>query len=94
MPIDQVVLFKVTSFDVIHSAWFPAFRMKIDAVPGITTNMAIVPNLSGTMGEDPNFRLQCAELCGTGHAIMSLPVRVVTEAEFDAWIDEQRPISQ
>ncbi len=94
LPIDQVTLFKVTSFDVIHSAWIPAFRMKIDAVPGMTTRMIITPNKFGTMDEDPNFRLQCAELCGAGHAVMRLPVRVVTDEEFDAWIAEQRPITQ
>ena len=81
------------SHDVIHSLWIPAFRGKIDAVPGITTKVTATPDLLGTFEKDVNFRLQCAELCGAGHALMSMPVRVVERAEFEDWLSEQRPIS-
>jgi cytochrome c oxidase subunit 2 len=93
LPIDAKVQFLVNARDVIHSLWIPAFRVKIDAVPGLTTSVKATPNTLGTYEKDVNFRLQCAELCGAGHAVMRMPVRVVEQAEFDEWISEQRPIS-
>lgn len=81
------------SHDVIRSLWIPAFRVKIDAVPGMTTTVKATPDLLGDFGQDVNFRIQCAEICGVGHSIMQIPVRVVERSEFDEWISEQRPIS-
>jgi len=92
LPIGAVTRFDVTAYDVLHSFWVPAFRVKVDAVPGLHTEIVATPDEFGTFEEDPNFRLQCAELCGAGHATMRLPVRVVTQEEFEAWIAEQTPI--
>ncbi len=91
LPVDKRVKFEVTAADsdVMHSFWIPAFRNKIDAVPGKVTTMYITPNKTGSFEDDFNLRVQCAELCGTGHTAMSLPVRVVTQAEFDAWVASQ-----
>ncbi len=91
LPVDTHVQFQVTARDVLHSFWVPAFRMKIDAVPGMTTRVTATPNKLGSFEDDPGFRLQCAELCGTGHALMRIPVRVVTQEEFESWIAQQRP---
>ncbi|VAW01093.1 Cytochrome c oxidase polypeptide II [hydrothermal vent metagenome] len=90
LPVDQRIQFDITSLDpdVIHSFWIPAFRIKKDAVPGRITQMFITPTETGTFAEDPNVRVQCAELCGQGHAQMSMKVRVVEQAEFDAYLDE------
>jgi cytochrome c oxidase subunit 2 len=85
LPVDSTVTFDVTSRDVLHSFWIPAFLMKIDAVPGLTTTMSLRPIETGDYDMDPTVRLQCAELCGLSHAGMSIPVRVVTASEFDAW---------
>lgn len=93
LPIDERSRFLIQSKDVLHSFWIPAFRIKIDAVPGQTTRTAARPNLLGGFDDDPNYRVQCAELCGVGHAKMQMPVRVVSRAEFDAWIAEQNPIA-
>ncbi len=93
LPVGAVTRFYVTSKDVIHSFWIPAFRVKIDAVPGMTTSVVATPNRIGTFEQDVNFRLQCAELCGVGHATMSIPVRVVEESEFEAWVAEQTSIN-
>jgi cytochrome c oxidase subunit 2 len=79
--------------DVLHSFWVPAFRVKIDAVPGMFTKVTATPNELGSFDDDVNFRIQCAELCGVGHATMQLPVRVVERAEFDQWLTEQKPIA-
>ena len=83
LPVDETVQFLVMSHDVIHSLWIPAFRVKIDAVPGLTTSVKATPDLLGTFEKDVNFRIQCAEICGMGHAVMRMPVRVVERAEFD-----------
>jgi cytochrome c oxidase subunit II len=80
---NQPVKFLVKSRDVIHDFWVPAFRMKIDAVPGITTSYRITPNRRG------NYDVVCAELCGLGHALMRQTAHVVTPAAYDAWIKKQ-----
>ncbi len=87
VPVDTRVRFNVTSVDVLHSFWVPAFRTKIDAVPGRTTELLITLERIGTGADDFNLRVQCAELCGLGHTVMAMPVRVVEKAEFDSWID-------
>ncbi len=88
LPNETEVMFHVTSRDVLHSFWVPAFLMKIDAVPGIETKVTLKTTKLGDFDMDPNMRVQCAELCGTSHARMSIPVRVVEQAEFDAWVKE------
>lgn len=93
LPLDKRVKFEVTSNDVLHSFWIPAFRNKIDVVPGIVTSMYITPNATGTFEKDINLRAQCAELCGMAHSDMSMPVRVVTQEEFDAWVRENSVVS-
>ncbi len=89
LPVGRRVRFEVTSVDVVHSFWIPAFRVKIDAVPGRTTVTYASPEEVGDFATDSGLRLQCAELCGLGHATMRLPVRVVDPAEFDAWLQDQ-----
>ncbi len=90
LPQGKRVKFLVTSKDVLHSFWVPAFRVKIDAVPGRTTETYATPEELGSFELDPTFRIQCAELCGAGHALMRMPIRVVTQAEFEAWVEQQR----
>lgn len=89
LPVGRPVRFEVTSVDVLHSFWIPAFRAKIDAVPGLTTVTTVTPERTGSFEDDPALRLQCAELCGLQHAQMQLPVRVVEQPAFDAWLLEQ-----
>lgn len=87
LPVGRRVKFEVTSLDVQHSFWIPAFRMKVDAVPGMTTEMYTTPTQTGSgslTGGDQMLRVQCAELCGLNHATMSMPIRVVEQDEFDA----------
>lgn len=77
------VLLQMTSLDVIHSFWVPEFRPKQDLVPGRTTELRITPSLVG------DYKVRCAELCGTSHAFMEAPVIVSTQADFSAWMDQQ-----
>ncbi|MBI4307184.1 MAG: cytochrome c oxidase subunit II [Chloroflexi bacterium] len=90
LPVGKHVRFDVTATDVLHSFWVPAFRVKIDAVPGMVTTVHATPTKTGSFLEEPQFRLQCAELCGLAHNIMRVPVRVVSEEEFAAWVAAQR----
>ena len=64
--------FNVRSKDVIHDFWVPDFRMKIDAVPGITTNYRVTPTKLG------EHEIVCAELCGLGHAYMRQTAHVMS----------------
>jgi len=86
LPVGAHVRFDITSTDVLHSFWIPAFRMKIDAVPGMTTAIHVRPTQLGDPDEDINFRVQCAELCGVAHGQMTMPVRVVSQLEFEDWV--------
>ena len=87
VPMDKRVRYDVTSVDVLHSFWVPAFRTKIDAVPGRVTQVRVTATHEGTMEDDINLRIQCAELCGAGHANMMIPVRVVSDAEWHDYVD-------
>src|SRR3954452_3729198 len=78
LPVDRSVRFTVQTKDVLHDFWVPAFRWKIDAVPGIDTHYRVTPIRLGT------YEVVCAELCGLGHATMRQTARVVTGQEFNA----------
>src|ERR687896_1205829 len=83
LPADTPVNFTVQSKDVIHDFWVPAFRMKIDAVPGIDTHVRVTT--TDRMGE---FPVVCAELCGLGHSTMRQSAHVMTEDDFQAKLEE------
>jgi cytochrome c oxidase subunit II len=84
LPVDQPVRFAIQSKDVIHSFWVPEFRLKSDAVPGLTTHIRLTPDRVG------RYQVVCAELCGLGHATMRQLVRVVPPAAFDRWLERRR----
>ena len=83
LPVGQEARFTMKAVDVIHSFWVPNFGQKMDAVPGIETTILVTPTRTG------EFTVVCAELCGLGHATMRAKARVVTQSEFDAWVEEQ-----
>lgn len=89
LPVGRPVRFEITAADVVHSFWVPAFRTKIDAVPGMTTVVYATPDRTGSFQEDYHFRVQCAELCGVGHGVMANPVVVVEPSQFEAWAAQQ-----
>jgi cytochrome c oxidase subunit 2 len=80
---DQPVRFFVKALDVIHDFWVPAFRVKIDAVPGLETKYRVTPDRLGT------YPVVCAELCGLGHSVMRSSAHVVTPADFKAWLADR-----
>ena len=83
VPINKPVKLNITSLDVIHSMFIPAFRVKVDAVKGITTYAWFLPE------EEGEYFFQCTEFCGTGHADMTGVVRVLSQEAFDEWIAEE-----
>lgn len=83
VPVGKQVLLQMTSTDVIHSFWVPEFRVKQDLVPGRITELHITPTREG------NYKVRCAELCGTSHAFMEKPVVISSEADFNSWMAGQ-----
>ena len=84
LPVDRPIEFKIQSKDVIHSFWVPQFRLKSDAVPGLTTRIRVTPDKPG------RYEVVCAELCGLGHSTMRQFVHVLSASEFDSWVSKQR----
>jgi cytochrome c oxidase subunit 2 len=87
LPVNKQVLLQMQSQDVIHSFWVPEFRVKQDLLPGRVTELRVTPVEAGS------YKVRCAELCGTSHALMESPVVVMKEADFTAWMTEQQKIA-
>lgn len=90
LPVDRPVRFVLRSRDVVHSFWVPAFRIKEDVVPGETRDLYLTPDRIISTSTSPLARVQCAELCGVGHAEMRAPVRVVSQDAFTRWTAQAR----
>lgn len=80
LPVDQPVVFHISSKDVIHSFWVVDMGIKVDANPGEITTTSVTPNKLGT------FVVRCAELCGLLHADMESTVHVVSKRAFATWL--------
>jgi cytochrome c oxidase subunit 2 len=89
LPSNKQAILKMISTDVIHSFWVPEFRVKQDILPGgddMVRELRVTPNLEG------EYKVRCAELCGTLHANMEAPVKVMALADFEAWVEEQSQV--
>lgn len=84
VPVGEPVHVTLSSPDVIHSFYVPAFLFKRDAIPGRPTQFEFTVEEPGTYGG------QCAEFCGVGHAAMNLTVRAVSRPQYEAWLDQNR----
>ena len=84
VPVNKVVHVLVTGADVIHSFAVPSFGIKIDAVPGRINDTWFKATITG------EFHGQCSELCGKDHSFMPITVRVVNDADFNAWIADAK----
>jgi cytochrome c oxidase subunit 2 len=81
IPLNKPTVVRLRSKDVIHSFFLPAHRVKQDAVPGLSIEVAFTPNVAGT------YELACAELCGAQHYRMKGFVTIdATEGEFNGWL--------
>jgi cytochrome c oxidase subunit II len=92
LPVDRSTKLYLRSYhsdgsrspDVIHSFWVPEFGQKQDVVPGMETTLVITPTRVG------EYRVICTELCGLGHALMRSRAIVLSELDFQAWVQKQR----
>ena len=83
VPIGQPVKLTMTSQDVIHSFFVPAFRIKQDVLPGRYTELWFRPTKVG------RHHLFCAEYCGTNHSLMTGWVYVMEQADYERWLSER-----
>jgi cytochrome c oxidase subunit II len=95
LPVNKPIIVRLRSKDVIHSFGVPEFRVKQDAVPGLTIPIWFVPNVTTaemrTRKGNPEFQYEiaCAQLCGLAHYRMRGFVTVVAAEEFQTWLDEK-----
>jgi len=81
LPVGKLVEFNLTSPDVIHSFWVLSFYRKLDVIPGRVNTLQMKPTTEGV------FAGKCAELCGTYHSAMLFNVHVVSEDEYNAYLN-------
>jgi cytochrome c oxidase subunit 2 len=86
VPVDTTVLLDIKANDVAHSWWIPKLGGKMDAVPGYTNKTWFKATATGT------FTGQCAEFCGSGHAVMSAKVTVVEPQQYQTWVEDQKKL--
>lgn len=82
VPLGKAVKLNISSLDVLHSFFIPAFRIKVDAVKGMPTYAWF---LADEIGE---YDIQCTEYCGVDHSAMVAKLRIVPGKEFAAWLKE------
>lgn len=80
LPVDKHIIVSVTSLDVIHSFKVLPMRVTQDAIPGMRIPLHFKATHTNT------FQINCAQLCGVGHSNMKGILRIVPQADFDAWI--------
>ncbi len=88
VEVDKVYHFQLESTDVLHSFSVPVWRIKQDAIPGRRITGWFQPTVAG------EFDVQCTEICGFGHGVMSAKVRVQGAGEHAAWLTSNTPSGQ
>lgn len=95
IPVNRPVRLILNSKDVIHSFYMPHFRVQLNTVPGMTLYFEFTPTVTTeemkAKTNDPTFKylFMCNKICGEGHYKMQKEVRVVSMAEYEAWVKEQ-----
>ena len=84
VPVNKVVKVMITANDVLHAWALPSFGVKRDAIPGRINETWFKADRTGT------YYGQCSELCGIKHAFMPITVNVVTEDEYNLWLEEAK----
>src|SRR5881275_2911692 len=88
LPVNREVDLTLRAVDVIHSFFVPSMRFKQDAVPGLAIHMHFTPTEVG------DYEIACAELCGLGHYKMHGMLKVVSQADFDSWLNAREAEKQ
>ena len=95
LPVNKPIIVKLRSKDVIHSFGVPEFRVKQDAIPGLTIPIWFIPDVTTaemrtrTGNNEFQYEIACAQLCGLGHYRMRGFVTVLSAEEFQKWADEE-----
>lgn len=95
LPLRQEAKLLIRSRDVIHSAYIPHMRAQMNAVPGMTTTMKMVPTISTDSmrmvlnDAEFNYVLLCNKICGASHYNMQMPLVVTSAQDYEAWMKEQ-----
>jgi len=84
VPLGKAVKLNVTSNDVLHSIFIPAFRVKVDAVSGIYTYVWFMADRPG------EFNIKCTEFCGVGHSDMRATLRILSTDEYEEWLSQDK----
>ena len=97
LVVNEPVLLKFRSQDVIHSAFLPHFRVQMNCVPGMTTQFAFTPTqttseMKEQEGEDFDFVLLCNKICGAAHYNMKMKFIVESQEDYDTWIASQKTL--
>lgn len=96
LPVNRQVILRLRARDVIHSAYLPHFRVQMNVVPGMPTQFVFTPTMTTdemrvtTNNYNFNYELACNKICGAAHFNMRMKFVVVTEAEYEAWLAQQR----
>jgi cytochrome c oxidase subunit 2 len=88
IPMGETVQFNLTSPDVVHAFWVPEFLFKRDVIPGHPNHFQVNATTTGS------YIGHCSELCGLYHSKMLFVLKVVTPAQFNAWIAQQAAIQK
>jgi cytochrome c oxidase subunit 2 len=83
VPLGRAIKLNISSIDVIHSFYLPAFRIKVDAVKGMPTYAWFYADEVG------EYDIQCTEYCGVDHSSMVAKLRIVPPEEFEAWLAKE-----
>jgi cytochrome c oxidase subunit II len=83
VPQGHAIKLNISSLDVIHSFYVPAFRIKVDAVKGMPTYAWFYADEKG------EYDIQCTEYCGVGHSEMVAKLRIVDEDEYEKWLEKE-----
>ena len=98
LVVGKPVKFIIGSRDVIHDVGLAHFRLKMDAVPGIPTTLWFTPKFTTkqmkekTGNPDFTYEISCDQMCGVGHYSMRGVIVVETQAEYDAWVAQQKSV--
>jgi cytochrome c oxidase subunit 2 len=85
LPVGRTSRLRLATSDVNHAFWVPDFLSKRDLIPGVDNEIDVTPTRTGS------FVGRCAEYCGLDHWQMYFSVRVVSQADYEAWLEEQQP---
>lgn len=87
VPLNKPVKLELISYDVLHSLYIPAYRIKEDVVPGVDNYMWFIPQKEGS------YDILCAEYCGERHSFMLSKLEVYTKEKYDHWYANELGVS-